>query len=75
MDNTVYQEKHSLSGGVLLKWRMGLHRHPPLTGIPMMMMTMVRVFHFVSLGCGGYLQNEFIHTFYRVIIGWGDVTQ
>ena len=22
MDNTVYQEKHSLSGGVLLKWIM-----------------------------------------------------
>lgn len=31
-------------------------------------------FHFVSLGCGGYLQNEFIHTFYKVISGWPDVT-
>jgi len=44
MDNTVKQEKHSQSGALLVKWRTGLHPHPPLTGISMTMMIMVGLF-------------------------------
>lgn len=46
MGTTVYQENHShsLSGGLLLRWRMGRLPHPSLTGTPMMMKTMVGLF-------------------------------
>lgn len=47
MDITVYQEeKHSLCGGLLVKWRTGRHQHLPLTGTPMMMMMKITVVAF-----------------------------
>lgn len=73
MDITVCHENHSLSGGLLLKWRMGLHPHLSLTGTPMVMKTMVGVFHSLRLGCG-YLQNELLHTFVQTESGWTDVS-